>query len=132
MSSLPELLKASLQTYGISAVALCDASGVHRSRISDIIKGKVDPRWSTVVALLDGLEKLAPGARLSLCMHLSSPSLVPASVNAIETMNPVDLSILLGLILSRLQAKTPTLLNPPEQRTKRPYCKRKLATAINV
>ncbi len=105
MSSIAEYLSDTLTAYGITATALYEASGVHRSRISEILKGKIDPRASTIEALLDGLEKIRPGARLYFCMRLAQSTLPAIKNESIETMDLMELATLLGLITSRLQSE---------------------------
>lgn len=94
-----------MEAYGITPTQLWEASGVHRSRVSEILNGKVDPRGSTIEALLVGLEKVRPGARLYFCMLLAQePNHSPIGVD-IENLSLTELSTLYGLLSERLRAE---------------------------
>jgi predicted transcriptional regulator len=109
-----DIFDKTLRIHGITGKRLSEVTGFSQTHISEFRKGKTNPSCSTLQSLLDGMDKLSPGAKRYFCMELAgttTPSLVevaPPSRNlSIEGMSSAELAQLLMAVADKLQQGQP-------------------------
>lgn len=97
-----ECFKQVKESRKISGSALSQVTGIPEARISQFINGKRDMMVSNVWLLLEGMEKLSPGAIESFCLLLAGKT-SEIELNADQIADQI---IALGTAWKRLQEKS--------------------------
>lgn len=96
-----------LKHYGITGKKLSEVTGISQTHISEFRNGKTNPSCETLMLLLDGAERISPGARQYFCQLLAGRSVSALSASplslAIDAMSSEELAQLLLAVADRLQ-----------------------------